>query len=391
MAGGLTSTGFVRPLQAEIAAEILEDERGTISATLTGAEDTVIGNLNNIFADQLGQAWEVLEAAVAGMDPDRATGAALIALCLLTGIIQRGATKGLVTATVNLNGPATYAANALVSHVVNAPTNRWLNRDEITTTTTGNVAAVFESEFAGSTFTALAGTLTVIAGPVSGWNSITNAADATPGTDIEAEEDLRARRDASLAQAGSGTVDAIRADVLAVDGVEQVLVEENTTDATVGGLPAHSFRAVVWDGSPAAAADDDIAQAIADTQPAGIRAHGDVTGTAVLADGQTVSVLFARATAVPIYIDIDVVSAEGASAAAIKTAVLAALDGAKVGGDVVLNKILGAAMAVDGVDDLDFVQIGTSPSPSGTANLSISATQIATFSASNIVVTGDAT
>ncbi len=390
MAGGLTSTGFVRPLQAEIAAEILEDERGTISSTLTGAEDTVIGNLNNIFADQLGQAWEVLEASVAGMDPDRATGAALIALCLLTGIIQNGATKGLVTATVNLDGATTYAANALVAHVVNDPTNRWLNRDEISTTTTGNYSAVFASEFAGSAFTALTGTLTVIAGPVSGWNSITNAADATPGTDIEAEEDLRARRDASLAQAGSGTVDAIRADVLAVDGVEQVLVEENTTDGTLGGLPPHSFRVVVWDGSPAAADDDEIAQAISDTKPAGIKAFGTITGTAVLADGQTASVLFARATAVPIYIDIDVVSAEGASAAAIIAAVLAAMDGAKVGGDVIIKKILGAAMAVDGVDDLDFVQIGTSPSPSGTVNLSISATQIATFSASNIVITGDA-
>ena len=36
-----------------------------------------------------------------------------------------------------------------------------------------------------------AGTLTVIASPVDGWNSITNATDATSGTDIEDIEALR--------------------------------------------------------------------------------------------------------------------------------------------------------------------------------------------------------
>ncbi len=390
MAGGLTDTGFVRPLQAEIAAEILEDERGTISAQLDGSESTAIGNLNNIFADQLAQAWEVLEAAVAGLDPNSATGAALVALCLLTGVIRRGATKGLVSATVNLDAGQTYAAGDLVAHVFNEPTNRWVNRDEVLSGVAGNYAAVFQSEFAGSGTTAAAGTLTVIAGPVSGWNSITNATDATEGTDIEPEEDLRARRDQSVAQPGSGTVDAIRADVLAVDGVEQCTVEENTSDVTVGSLTPHSFMVVVWDGSPTAADDDEIAQAIEDTRPAGIPSLGTASGTAVRGDGSTVTVSFARATAVPIYVDVDGVSSTGASAADVKSAVVAAVTDRLVGADVIIEKIEAAVLALDGVDDLDFVQIGTAPSPSGTANISISSTQIATFSASNIVVTGDA-
>jgi uncharacterized phage protein gp47/JayE len=390
MAGGLTADGFVRPLQAELAEEILEDERGTISAQLDGSASTFIGNLNNIFADQLGQAWEVLEAAIAGYDPNSATGAALVALCLLTGVIRRGSTKGLVTATVNLDASKSFAAGDLVAHVANEPTNRWLNRDAVVSTTSGNYSAVFESEFAGSGTTAAAGSLTVIAGPVSGWNSITNAADATEGTDIEPEEDLRARRDQSVAQPGSGTVDAIRADVLAVDGVEQCTVEENATDSTVGSLTPHSFRAVIWDGSPAAADDDAIAQAIYDTKPAGIASIGTASGTAVKADSTTTTVSFERATAVPIYVDVDVVSSVGVSAADVKAAVVAAMSDRLVGADVVIKKIEAAVLALDGVDDLDFVQIGTAPSPSGTANISISSTQIATVSTSNIVVTGDA-
>jgi uncharacterized phage protein gp47/JayE len=110
----------------------------------------------------------------------------------------------------------------------------------------------------------------------------------------------------------------------------------------------------------------------------------------VKADSTTTTVSFERATAVPIYVDVDVVSSVGVSAADVKAAVVAAMSDRLVGADVVIKKIEAAVLALDGVDDLDFVQIGTAPSPSGTANISISSTQIATFSTSNIVVTGDA-
>jgi uncharacterized phage protein gp47/JayE len=388
---GVTSTGFSRKLFDEIVSEIVAHERGRISAQLDVSERTVLGNLNAIFADHLSQVWELLEEAYNATDPDNATDSRLVSLALLTGVERRGASNGLVTATVNLDASQSFAAGDLVAHVLDEPSNRWVNRDEVTSTSAGNYSVVFESEDAGSGASAAAGTLTVIASPVSGWNSITNAADATPGSDEESIEDLRARREASLAQAGSGTVDAIRADLLQVDGVLQVTVLENTTDAVDSdGLPAHSFRAVIWDGSPAAADDDEIAQAIHDTRPAGIASSGSSSGNATTTDGQVVSVSFARATAVPIYIDVDVVSASGVSIADVRAAIIAAVDSLGVGDDVIFNRIAAAVFSVDGVDDFDFVQIGTAPAPSGTANISISNTQIATFNSADITVTGDA-
>lgn len=387
---GLTAEGFERALQDEIAADIATDVRGTISAQLEISEATVIGNLVTIFSDHLAQAWELLEEAVNGLDPENATDSRLVALALLTGVARRPADKGLVTATVNLDASKTYAAGDLIAHVVDEPANRWLNRDTVTSTTAGDYSAVFEAETAGSASSAAAGTLNVIAGSVAGWNSITNAADATPGNDIETIEDLRARREASLALAGSGTVDAIRADLLQVDGVLQVLVEENTTDATVGALSPHSFRAVVWDGDPAAADDDEIAQAIHDTRPAGIPSLGSESGTATKADGTTTMVAFERATPVPIYIDVDIVSAAGVAIADVKDAILAEMSDLGVGDDVKINRILASVFTVDGVEDTDFVQIGITASPSGTANISIGTTEIATFDAADITVTGDA-
>lgn len=298
---GLTETGFSRPIQTEIADQILADERGTISGQLTGTEDTVLGNLNQIFADQLAQAWEVLEEAVNGLDPENATGSRLVALALLTGVKRRPAQKGLASCTLVLAASKTFAAGDLAAHVLDEPSSRWLNRDEVVSTTAGTYTGiVFEAEDTGPDFSAAAGTLTVIASPVTGWTSITNPTDATPGSEEETIENLRLRRESSLAASGGGTVAAITADVSAVDGVLQCTVEENTTDATVNTITPHSFRAVIWDGSPAAADDDEVAQAIYDTRPAGIASVGGESGTAVTADGQLVTMAFERATEVPI-------------------------------------------------------------------------------------------
>lgn len=383
---GLTETGFERPIQDDIAAAIAADQRGTISAQLDVSESTVIGNLNNIQADHLAQAYEVLEEAYNGMDPDNATGDRLVALALLTGTERRPAQPGSVTVTCNLEASTVFAAGDLAVHVLDEPSNRWVNRDIVETTTAGDYDVVFLSDGTGSDFVAAAGTLTVIASPIEGFNTATNAEDATPGRDEETIEELRARREDELAVGGSGTVDAIRADVLEIDGVVECLVEENATDFPVGDLPAHSLRVVVWDGDPGAVDADDIAQAIFETAPAGIAAIGDETGTATRSDGAAVTRQFARADVVDIYVSAEIVSETGVNADDVKAAIAAAMPTA-IGGDVKYNK-LSAAVFIDGVDDYVSFTIGTAPAPVGVGNIAIGNTEIAQLDLSNIVLTG---
>jgi uncharacterized phage protein gp47/JayE len=384
----LTETGFERPLQAEIAADIAADQRGRISAQLDVSESTAIGNINNIVADRLALAHEVIEEAYNGNDPDNATEDRLVASSLLTGTERRAAQEGSVAMTLNLAASKVFQPGDLAVHAVNDPTNRWVNRDIVESTTAGVYTDVpFLSDGTGSDFVAAAGTLTVIASPVDGFNSATNPEDATPGRDIEDLETLRLRRETELSQGGSGTVDAIRADVLQVDGVIQVLVEENTTDSTVGALTPHSLRVVVWDGDPGAAVANDIAQAIYLSAPAGIARIGDETGTATRTDGSTTTVAFARADVVDIYVSADIVSSLGVAAADVKAAIQAAMP-TLIGGDVVYNRI-SAAVFIEGVDDFTALTIGTAPSPVGTSNIAISSTQFAQLDNSNIVLTGD--
>jgi uncharacterized phage protein gp47/JayE len=381
----LTEDGFERPLQDDIAKSIATDLRGTISAQLDVSESTVIGNVLNIFADRIALAYETLEEAIVMLDPDNAMGERLVSLALLTGTERRDPQPGSVTVTCTLASNTVFDAEELVVHAVDDPSNRWHNRDVVETTTAGDYDITFLSEISGSDAVAAAGTLTVIASPVGGFSGATNDEDATPGRDIEDIEDLRARREEELSLGGATTVDAIRAEVLQVEGVVEVLVEENITDSTVGALTPHSIRVVVWDGDPGLTTDDSIAQAI--NPAAGIVTVGTESGVYVRSDGSTTTRNFERAAVVDIYVSADIESESGVLADDVKDAIVAAMP-TLIGGDVKYNKI-SAAVFIDGVDDFVSLTIGTAPSPVGTANIAISNTQIAQIDRTNIVLTGD--
>jgi uncharacterized phage protein gp47/JayE len=289
-----------------------------------------------------------------------------------------------VTATVNLEASKSYAAGDLVAHVTDQPTNRWLNRDAVASTTAGNYSAVFESEFASSVAVAPAGTLTVIASPVDGWNSITNADDATAGTDIEDIEALRLRREQAVSLGGSRTRNAIRAAIVSLDGVLSCEVFENVTSATDGnGLPPHSFRAVVWDGPTPAADDDEIAQAIYDRKAEGIVSDGGESGTAQDDVVGPVTVNFERATQQAIAVEVNIISAAGVSIDDVKAAIIAQMP-TRVGDGVTYNRLTQSVFDVEGVDDWDLFEID-----GGTSSLPEDISLIFTLDESDITVTGD--
>ena len=382
----LTSEGYQRPLLTELIEQNASDLRGRVSAQLDLSESTVVGNISAIFADRLSLAHEVLEEAVSMFDPDNALAARLVTLCKLTGTLRRDAQVGSVLVSCTLKS-GSYAANQLVVHASGDANNLWHNREAVDVVFDSVKTVPFVSVIAGSEAVAAAGTLTQIASPIAGFSAATNPADATPGRDIEDYEDLRERRETEFALTGAATVDAIRARVQQVDGVITCLPEENTSGKLKAGVPAHSVRVVVWDGSPGAAADNDIAQAIYDSGVVGVGLAGDESGTAVRADGTTTTIAFERATAVTVYVTCTVVSAAGVAADDVKAAILAAMPD-ELDESVVYYRLLAAAF-IAGVDDISSFKIGEAPAPSGESNISISATEIASLVVANITVSGD--
>ncbi len=387
---GVTPTGFSAKTLEETLAEIETEERSEISSTLDTSASSPIGQLNGIFASKIRELWELAQASYDSFNPDNVSDFSQTVLALITGTQRNGATKSQVFCDVDLDA-GTYAPGDLIAHVTGDPDSRFVNVNEIFSTGgegPSNPGELFEAESTGPVV-ALAGTLIVIAEPVVGWNDVSNPADATEGDNVESDVALRIRREEELARAGSSTVDAIRADVAQVKDVISVNVFENTTllvDAN--GLPGKSFEAVIFDGVAPTADDDEIAQAIWDSKPAGIEAFGSESGTATDTQGVDHIINFSRATVKNVFIEFNLTTEIPPFVLVdLKQAVADFGDKTQgIGDDVILSAYCVPVFGVPGVIDLVGTTAGFVTPTDGSANLPIGPREIADLDTSRITV-----
>lgn len=303
----VTPSGLQIPSLQDILDQMTADQRSDIDPLLNTDPDSPVGQLNGTFASQLRTAWEILQVAFNGNNPDAAEGALLEMVSAITGTTRAPATPSTFDGTrklrVNLN-PGTTVPTGSHMHVAGDPTISFHTTEDVTGTG-GSPADYFVSAACdvNGPVQCNAGTLTVISSPVAGWNSVTNDFDAVPGTNEDEDPDLRIRRETELRATGNSTIDAITADLFAIklpDGskpVVQVVILENVTDTTDGnGLPGHSLEPLVYDGISAPTPNNQIAQTIWDSKPAGIQVVGSSTGNAVDTQGTSQVVNFSRPT-----------------------------------------------------------------------------------------------
>lgn len=210
----------------------------------------------------------------------------------------------------------------------------------------------------------LAGTLIEIDTQVTGLDSVYNRYDLTTGRDKETDTELRERYLSSLIVTGVSTLDAIVSNVERVSGVSDVIGTENDTEVPVDGIPAKSFKITVVGGDV-----NEIAQAIWESKPAGIRAFGTTSGEAIDSRGGTHTLFFARP--IPRYAfvklsytiyDEEALSVEKKDLQdVIKLAINEYGRTLKVGGDIIPNRIYGYVYkAVQGIV-VNEIKVATSP------------------------------
>lgn len=406
MAFGMTTVGFVRKTFAEAFSVVTTRLKQTIDSRLVLDETTPLGNVTTTLLDQVAELWELAEEAYYAFDPDNAVGQQMVSLAALTGTYRRAATVGTVYATVNLAPNRDYAPGTLVAHEDSNPENRWYNLNAVSSTTAGNYEAIFVSELTGTSARVAATKLNTIAEAVTGWYSVTNAADAIPGEAQESIEELRARRERELQQAGSATLGAVVAAVSRIPSVLDCTGFENLTNETVDGIGPHGIRIVLWDGNPPAVSNNLIAQAIYDERAAGIQSYGTSSGVAATWDGGTLTQPFDRATQKIVELRCTIDSEDGVTITNVKAAILAVFGGITIaeadiaveddapvhkpiGLNVRYNSLVSSVFAVKGVRDVSSFQIRYTGGSWGTANLDVLDDEIATLTASDITVTGD--
>lgn len=384
---GLTPTGFVRKPLEVILADIEARQRATIAEDIDQSPESVLGQNNGILAREISLGWEALEDVYNSFDPDSAEDTSLVNLSKLTGTEKRDASYSIVVMTVNLDiGTLLESGVHFVASSVDADV-RFTPEADYTAPSTGAHDVTFRAETKGP-IAAGAGDLTVIATPVTGWNSATNSAAAIPGRDVDTNEILRTRREEQIAAAGSSTLDSLAADVFEVsEDIEDVLPFENETSVTDGnGLPPHSFELVIWDQG--LVSDDLIAQKIWDNRPAGIRSFGSESGTAEDANGDDQTVSFSRFTERQVYVEYDLEVGPDFNATVFKSNVVTGANLVFTGNkDVLFSRLNALALEQDNVEDVVAVRLGFASNPTLSANLPIGIREIARFATARIDVT----
>lgn len=376
---GTPDNRFTTDAEYEIAAGTDEVQTITFSSAPTSGDFTLIFNGEET-------------ASIAYNDTNTDVQTALNALTALSGVIVTGDFSGGFVVT--FSGSDGQQDQELLTVGDNTLDDGGAVSITITETTPGvlpNVDMAMTAETAGAV-TAYAGTLTVIESVIAGWDSVTNALDAAVGNNVETDAEFRLRRLQTLAAPGAGTTEAIRAEILDLDDVEDAIVYQNVEDTTDGdGRPPHSFEAVVLGG-----ADQDIWDAIFAVAPAGIYQVGTESGTVTDSQGVVQTVRFSRPDEIEIYIEIDITTDSTfpvAGDTTLKTQIVTYMEeNFSIGDDVVvfgtvsLASAIGEEGGVAGIIDY-VIRIGTALNPTLDDNIAIAADEIATFDTSRIEVT----
>ena len=208
-------------------------------------------------------------------------------------------------------------------------------------------------------------TLSVIDNPIAGLTSTFNEEDAVIGQAEETDADARIRRNNRLQISVAGPVEAIRNNILNLNEIsgsiqlDDVRVFDNTsliTDAR--GIPAKAFESFVFQAGGVTTRDQEIINAIGRAKPAGIEAHGDVSGTYTDSQGFGHTIKFSRPTEVDIYLELDLsVTSDYPTDGddQVETAVITWGDDLGTGQDVIVfgsNSLIAQLNDIPGIEDV---------------------------------------
>jgi len=314
-------------------------------------------------------------ATWANFSPLTAVGVGLSSMVKINGIRRIAATYSTCVVTLTgVGAPNTVIHNGIIADVNSGQT--WALPDVVTIDVSGTVAVTATCTSPGP-ITAAPGDLSVIQTPVSGWQTVSNAAAATEGTDAESDGALRTRQ-AQSTQLPSLTVEgAILANVEDVDGVQHAAIYTNNTGSTdTNGIAAHSFAVVVSGGDAV-----EIATAIMRAKGPGPATVGTTSETLINSVGQSETIRFTVPTQVHIKVNITVKAGSGyttTTTAEIKQA-LASSQVENVSGEDVkwASLFLPAQLVLDPTAAADFLaQFGLPITPADASTYSVTSLTI---------------
>ena len=265
----ITESGVVGRSLGDYRELLNERFLAVFGETLSLDPETPQGEIIGIMALSLAEQDEGTVAQSNALSPTNAIGQQLVDQGAIIGLKPNSATPSTVSATLSGTPGAHVPA---LSRASTDASDEFETLVQVTIGSGGAIAADMRSVETGPVPAAV-NALTRIVTRVPGWESVTNAAAATPGVDAESNAAFRARVLLSPHRLRRGPVRALESALLEA-GATRVRVEENDTNAQVTrqglNIQAHGVRCIVKGGT-----DADIAAAVA-TKTLGASTSGGV-------------------------------------------------------------------------------------------------------------------
>lgn len=267
-----------------------------LSLEAENIQSELISVESEAFADVDGQGVDIGN----NNNPTVASGRWLDDIVSFLGFVRQGATRSTVTATIGGVDQTIIPARSIAETIGG---DQFRTTADVTIPPGGSATVQFESVNTGPV-PAAANSLRTIITQVLGWNSVDNAASAALGRNEETDTELRDRYNLSLSVNNIGTSDSLRARLLALNGVTDCLILENSTNADVAAaanrgvaVSAHTIASVVEGGNAS-----DIVEVLGRHKPLGIGTSGTSSGTYNHRGGSTTTVDWVAVTRTPVKI-----------------------------------------------------------------------------------------
>ena len=391
-----TDAGLVLPSEAAILAGVQTDYDAAFGGCLNPALNTPQGQLESSTAAIIAEKNAEFAYLANQFDPRYASGRFQDALAAIYFLDRKAAQSTVVACT--LGGVPTSVIPA-GSFAQDNNGNTYILQGSVTIGSGGTVTGNFANIVTGP-IPCPSGTLIKVFQAVSGWDTVTNPSDGVLGNDVETRSEFEARRAASVALNGRGTVPSIYAAVFNVAGVLDVYAVDNPlgtvvdTGSTNYPLAAHSVYVAVIGGTDAA-----VAQAIWGKKDVGCYYNGNTTVAVQDQSGYsfpypTYNVTFERPTALPIYFEVNIInnpSLPSDIVTQIQNAIIAQFSGetdlprARIGSLILATGYYATVAGVNPAVLISSMFVGITASPS-TTQVQVGIDQGPTIGSGNIVV-----
>jgi uncharacterized phage protein gp47/JayE len=385
----LNEQGYHRPTYEELLAGRIQLARELFGEDIETDEKTPLGKFIRIGAYDLAKAYEDIENVYYARFPNTANGLSLDRLCVFAGITRNPATQALHSIKVYGEAGTVIGIGELV---VSSGDITFYTANEYTISEDGYVTVTVECSEAGIVGNVTS--ITEIVNPSADIDSIEYIGLEQAGEDEENDVELRKRFSKTIEGSGGANENAIRAALLRVPFVESVGIFVNETDTEdSSNRPARSFQCYVY--APSVAEEDkdafhqQIAEAIYDKKPVGIKTYGDIKKTVIDNGGYPHEIFFSETEVVPIKVKMSIITDtkfEEDGIKQIKNTIVSYIDGLGGGTDVILTTLYGYIYKIPGVVEVTSLQLAKGDGAFTNGNIIIGEWQAADANAEYIEV-----